>query len=91
MTIELHDAIGLFGTACVIFAYFLLQIRIYRARHPRYLLLNIVGSVCILYSLFFDWNLAGVIINIFWIRISVMGLIAAIRHARNLDSSASSE
>jgi hypothetical protein len=37
-------------------------------------LLNTLGSIMIFYSLMYNWNLASVLIESFWIMISVYGV-----------------
>ena len=67
--------IGIFGVFLVLLAYFLLQSNIISNKEPRFSLLNLIGAILILYSLFYHWNLASVIIEIAWITISIQGLI----------------
>ena len=70
----LHDAIGLFGVALILFTYGGLQFGKFDAAGLWYSTLNLIGSIAILYSLLFNWNTASVVIEIFWIGISLFGL-----------------
>jgi hypothetical protein len=41
--------------------------------------LNLIGSIMLLYSLLFHWNLSSVLIEIAWITISLIGLYRAVK------------
>ena len=69
------DIIGIIGIAIVLVCYFLVQMGRMRATEARYQLLNMAGCILILYSLYFDFNLPSVMIQIFWFLISAIGLI----------------
>ncbi|MCH9812601.1 MAG: hypothetical protein K0U47_01515 [Epsilonproteobacteria bacterium] len=74
MEITLADIIGTSGVAIIVLVYFLLQIDKIDPKSLNYSLTNAIGSLIILYSLFHTWNLASVIIEIFWISISLFGV-----------------
>ncbi len=69
------DTIGMIGVAMVVFAYFLLQIEKVTIHHIAYSILNIFGSSLILVSLFVNFNLASVVIEGFWVLISLIGVV----------------
>ena len=69
-----HDLIGLVGVLIIVIAYFLLQVNKLSSTDVKFSIFNIIGSTLILYSLSFDWNLPSVIIEIFWILISLIGI-----------------
>jgi len=69
-----HDAVGLTGVSIIVTAYFLLQIQKIDINDIKFSISNITGSVLILYSLSHDWNLPSVIIESFWIIISLIGV-----------------
>lgn len=71
----LPDIIGLFGVSLVIFAYCFLQIGRVRFTSPFYLYSNFWGSVMLLVSLWHNWNLASVAIEILWLLISIYGIV----------------
>ncbi|MCG8433003.1 MAG: hypothetical protein MJA83_03100 [Gammaproteobacteria bacterium] len=50
-------------------------------QHLAYSALNGIGAVLILYSLYFDFNLASVIIEFAWLAISILGIYRSIRRA----------
>jgi len=68
------DIIGISGVALLIVAYFMLQIDKIDPKGFLYSFLNAFGSVMILYSLAYHWNLASFVIELFWIMISFYGL-----------------
>jgi len=68
------DIIGIAGFIQLILAYFLLQAGKLGGHSRTYLYLNISASVCIMFSLFYTWNLPSFLIQTFWIAISIYGL-----------------
>jgi hypothetical protein len=72
------NTIGIIGVVMVLVAYLLLQIDKLPQGSITFSLLNFVGSIFILVSLYFTWNLASGIIEIAWLIISLFGLIKAI-------------
>lgn len=73
------DWVGFAGVGCVLGAYLALTLGKLSAARPPYLLLNAIGSALLLVSLAFAFNLSAVVIQVFWIAISVIGLA---RYAR---------
>ena len=69
-----EDIIGIVGVSMILVGYFLLQSEKIDAKGLIYSLINLLGAVLILYSLFFNWNLPSVVIEVFWIIISVYGI-----------------
>lgn len=74
----LPNIIGLIGVGLIVLAYFLLQAGYLTNDRLAYPLLNLIGAVMHLYSLFFAWNIASVVIEIFWIAISLYGVWKAL-------------
>ncbi len=66
--------IGLFGVFLILVAYLLLQIGRLNSKDFFYSLMNLFGSMCLLFSLFYHWNFPSVVIEIVWFLISVYGL-----------------
>ena len=71
----MSDIIGIVGVLLVVIAYGLLQSNKLSLDSKEYSLLNLIGSLLIMYSLFFTFNLSSFIIEIIWSGISVYGLI----------------
>jgi hypothetical protein len=74
MRMQFYDVIGFAGAAAIIAAYFANQQRWLRSEDWRYPFANLVGAALILVSLFFEWNFPSVVIEIFWIAISLYGV-----------------
>ncbi len=71
------NPIGIVGVVLILIAYFLLSTDKMKANTYSYQILNCVGAWLILYSLFFHWNLASVVIEVAWIVISFLGIYRA--------------
>ncbi len=74
--------VGLGGTACVVGAYLTLQLGWLAAESWRYNLLNLFGAIGIALSLLVHFNLASMIIQLFWIGASLVGMVRLLRHRR---------
>lgn len=70
---SISNVIGIIGVTLILIAYFLINTNRITAKNISYLIFNFVGAWLILFSLFFHWNLASVLIEIAWIIISVIG------------------
>lgn len=68
------DIVGLTGVVVILIAYLLLQLSIIKIEDYSYSIVNALGSLLILYSLFFDWNFSAVVIEISWFFISAYGI-----------------
>lgn len=76
---NIANPVGIVGVILVLVAYFLLQIDKMSQDSVLYSLLNVVGSLLILYSLYYYWNLASGVIEFAWLAISIFGLIKSLR------------
>ena len=84
---DIYDVAGLLGAALIIIAYLLLQLRKIDADNVWYSAANAAGAALILLSLWFKFNLAAVIIETFWLAISLYGIAAALsRNKQQTDS-----
>ena len=68
------DAIGMLGTLLVLVAYYLLQLEYTDSRGLAYNMINLLGALLLLVSLYFNFNLASVVMEVFWIGASLIGL-----------------
>ena len=75
MPLGMYRAVGLLGAACFIGAYFATQQRWLNSDDWRYPAANLAGAVLVMVSLFAEWNLPSVVLEVFWAAISVYGLI----------------
>jgi len=74
MEIWIADAIGMLGTLLVLVAYYLMQLEYTDPRGFAYNMINFLGAVLLLFSLYFNFNLASVVMEVFWIGASLIGL-----------------
>lgn len=74
-----HDVVGLAGVVMLLGTYFALQIDRIDSQSLAYSLLNGISAVLILVSLLYTFNWASFIIEIFWISISLIGIVRWMR------------
>jgi hypothetical protein len=72
---SVYDLIGVIGAVIAISAYFATQQGWLRATDWLFPFANLIAAIMILVSLSVDWNLPAVVIECFWLAISVYGLI----------------
>lgn len=76
------NVVGIAGALLILAAYFLLQAEKVKSDSLRYLGLNLIGSLGLLLSLLWDWNLPSFVIEICWLTISLYGVIKTLKHKR---------
>mgnify|MGYP001418851251 CR=1 FL=1 len=86
--LTISDIIGYCGVALVVSTYFLSQIGRMDSTRTLYPALNAVGALLILYSLAHRPNPPSIVIEFFWLAISVVGLIRRLLKKRALKSQA---
>jgi hypothetical protein len=74
VTITWFDLTGFVGVLFIIVAYLLLQLNKLPSSSPIYSLMNALGALLIIISLFFDFNLSAFVVEAFWFLISLLGL-----------------
>jgi drug/metabolite transporter (DMT)-like permease len=74
VTFAWYDILGTVGVAVIILAYVLLQIERLRSEQLAYSLLNAVGAMLILFSLYYDFNFPSFVVEFFWLVISLFGV-----------------
>jgi len=74
-----YDIVGSVGVALIIIAYAMVQAGKMATTRLIYSLMNLIGACLILWSLTYNFNLASVIIEGFWILISIWGIVNWIR------------
>jgi hypothetical protein len=74
--------VGVIGTLLVLLAFFLLQARKLHGNGAVYQLLNAFGAAAIIVSLFYQFNLASMVLEIAWLLISIYGLAVGFRYRR---------
>jgi hypothetical protein len=76
MPLDAFRATGLVGVALILAAYFANQRRWLSSEDWRFPAANLVGSLLIMVSLYAEWNLPSVIVELCWIAISTYGLLS---------------
>jgi len=69
-----HDLVGNLGVMLVLGTYLLVQMERMDLRHPGYSICNALGAMLIIVSLFYNFNLSSLVIEIVWLLISLYGL-----------------
>ena len=82
MSLSIYNLAGFLGAAIIVIVYFAMQQRWLSALDWRFPAANLLGSLLILVSLWFEWNFPSVVIEIFWALISLMGLMRSLVERR---------
>lgn len=75
MVIHSHDAVGMVGIAMIVGCYLLLQTGRMQSNDLSYSVFNGLGALCVLYSIYFAFNLSALLVESFWAIISAIGII----------------
>ena len=75
MELAWHDAVGGLGVAMMVLTYLLLQLERLDSRGLSYSFLNGVGASLVIFSLMYDFNLSAFLMELFWLLISLLGLV----------------
>jgi hypothetical protein len=70
-----YNTIGIIGDILVLTAFFSIQAGKIKAVSLIYPIMNLSGSLCILFSLFYAWNLSAAVMQSAWVLISIYGLV----------------
>lgn len=81
-SLHLPDLAGLIGVAFIVATYFMSQIGRMDANLPAYPAINAIGALLILWSLAYSFNFASFVIEVFWLLISLVGLVRALAARR---------
>jgi predicted membrane protein len=73
--IYFYDILGTFGVSLIVISYFLLHVGKLQSRDFLYSFLNGIGSLLVLISLIYEFNFPSFIVEIFWLLISIYGMI----------------
>ena len=76
---DIYQWIGFLGMIFIIVAYLLLQTNRSTIQSLQYQLLNLIGAILLLISLFVHFNLGSFIIEVFWIIITIYGIFVNIK------------
>ena len=79
MISDFANVVGIIGVIIILWAYGLLQADKLTVANFSFSAVNFIGSMMILFSLLYHWNLPSVIIEIAWLGISGFGILRTIR------------
>ena len=74
MKYGLLDFVGNIGVVVLMVTYLMLQLNKLRSDDLSYSLLNAIGASMIVASLVFDFNLSALLMEVFWVLISFIGI-----------------
>ena len=74
MKYGLVDYLGLLGVGMIVVTYLWLQLGKLRSDALAYSLLNAIGASFIVLSLLVDFNLSALLMEVFWVLISLVGV-----------------
>ena len=80
--LQWHDWVCSLGVLIIVAAYLWLQIGRIAGQNVVFSGANLLGSMLILVSLYFNFNFSAVLIEIFWIIISLFGLVMGLRRLK---------
>ncbi|NKB77117.1 MAG: hypothetical protein GKR96_08735 [Gammaproteobacteria bacterium] len=69
-----YDLLGTLGVAMILFCYLLIQIGRIDSEKLTFSVVNGIGASLILVSLYYEFNFASVLIEGFWVVISLIGV-----------------
>lgn len=72
---SIPDVIGLIGVALLVTTYAMLQIDRIDPKGFWYSFNNMIVAILVSVSLYYTWNTASVVIEVFWFLISVYGIV----------------
>lgn len=71
---DIFQWLGFIGMIFIVWAYFILQAGKYGINSLYYQLLNLIGAILLIISLFVHFNLGSFLIEVFWIIITLYGM-----------------
>ena len=74
MKYGLLDLVGNIGVVVLMIAYLMLQLNKLSSNSLAYSLLNAIGASLIIASLRYDFNLSAMVMEVFWVLISFVGI-----------------
>ena len=82
----LYNVIGSIGVILIVGSYLLLTIHRLSSTDLIYSVLNAAGATMIILSLLHNFNLAAFLIELFWLVISIIGIVLALKARMNSQS-----
>ena len=79
MNYSLSDFVGNVGVFLIIISYLLLQLNKINSDNIKYSLMNLVGAALVIISLIENFNMSAFVIEVFWVGISMVGILKYFR------------
>lgn len=79
MNYGLVDLLGLIGVVLIVVTYLLLQLEKLKSNDLAYSLFNAIGASFIVLSLLINFNLSALLMEVFWVLISLLGIFRYFR------------
>lgn len=76
---DIHEVIGIVGFVLYVMNYGLLTTRWLNSDCLLYFGINLVAAGCVLFGLMASFNLAAALIQVFWVVMSVLGIVIRLR------------
>jgi len=80
--LDIYQWIGFIGMIFIVYAYFLLQTNQVTNSSTKFQMLNLFGSSLLIISLIVHFNLGSFLIEVFWIMITLYGIIKNYKDAK---------
>ncbi len=81
MTYEWHDLLGNIGVLLILLSYLLVQLDKMDTQGIRYSFINGLGAGFLCISLYINFNLSGLLMELSWLLISIYGLYRCSRRS----------
>ncbi|MEM8653449.1 MAG: hypothetical protein AAGF36_01790 [Pseudomonadota bacterium] len=81
-TMHIYELVGILGFALYVMNYGLLTTRCLSGDCLTYFTINLVAASCVLLGLMTSFNLASALIQIFWVAMSIVGIVIRLRRRR---------
>lgn len=85
ISVAWYDVLGVVGVAVILLAFFGLQAGRLRGDGRIYQAMNAIGSLAVLVSLCFAFNLPSFVLESLWLLISIYGMTRAARLRREIN------
>jgi hypothetical protein len=79
MSYGVLDLLGNIGVLLLMGSYLMLQLNRLSSNSLQYSLINLVGASFIILSLLSNFNLSALVIEVFWVLISLIGIVRYLR------------
>jgi hypothetical protein len=81
---EWHDVVGNVGVCMILGCYLLLQLDRLESSGLTFSILNGIGALLILISLAYEFNLSAFTVELFWLLISLFGIVRYLMSKRGV-------